>query len=59
VQFKRINAEDSANAALVQKYNIHAYPTLVYVDSSGKVLLNQAGAPMSADDFMRSINSAR
>lgn len=59
VQFHRYNAEDSSNAALVQKYNIHAYPTLVYLDSSGKVLLNRPGAPATSEGFMRSINAAR
>ncbi len=35
VEFKRLNAEDGANAALVQKYKIDAYPTVIYADGGG------------------------
>ncbi len=55
VRFQRYNAEDSSNAALVQKYNVHAYPTIVYLDKSGKVLKNTAGAPNSQGDFEQAI----
>ena len=55
VQFHRYNAEDASNAALVQKYNVHAYPTLVYLDRSGNVLKNSAGAPYTAADFAQTI----
>jgi len=55
VQFHRYNAEDSNNASLVQTYHVKAYPTLVYLDNSGKVLRNSAGCPASTEDFVRSI----
>jgi thiol-disulfide isomerase/thioredoxin len=55
VAFHQYNAEDQSNASLVQKYSVHAYPTLVYLDRSGNVLKNMAGAYNTADDFASSI----
>lgn len=55
ITFKRLDAEDSANADLVEKYGVKAYPTIVKLDSSGKVLSNQAGAPSTAADFENEI----
>jgi len=57
VQFRRYNAEDSSNASLVQKYNVHAYPTLVFLDRGGKVLKNRTGSAWTADDFADEIKS--
>jgi thiol-disulfide isomerase/thioredoxin len=59
VQFQRYNAEDSSNASLVQKYSVHAYPTLVYLDRSGNVLKNMAGCPRTVEDFVSSIQQPR
>lgn len=59
VQFHSYNAEDGSNSALVQKYNVHAYPTLVYLDRSGKVLKNMAGAYNTTTDFANSIRFLR
>jgi thiol-disulfide isomerase/thioredoxin len=59
VQFHRYNAEDSSNASMVQKYSVHAYPTLVYLDKSGNVLHNQAGAYNTSDDFASTIKAGR
>lgn len=55
VQFHQYNAEDAANLTLVQKYAVKAYPTLVYLDKSGKVLKNQAGCPNTVEDFAQQI----
>lgn len=40
----QINAEDKAFAAEVTRYEVTAYPTLVIVDESGKLLGKQVGA---------------
>lgn len=51
ISFEQLDAEDSANEGLVQRYNIKAYPTLVFLDRSGNVLLNKAGAPRDVESF--------
>ncbi|MDZ4836552.1 MAG: thioredoxin family protein [Candidatus Melainabacteria bacterium] len=57
VKLETLNAEDSANAALVAKYQVSAYPTLVYLDANGTVLKNQSGCPADADSFAEEIES--
>jgi thiol-disulfide isomerase/thioredoxin len=57
VQFRRYNAEDSSSASLVQKYGVHAYPTLVFLDRGGKVLKTEAGGYENAEDFAEVIQS--
>lgn len=37
VEFERYDAEAPANKALVEKYKIEAYPTVIFIDKSGKV----------------------
>lgn len=59
ITFKRLNAEDTSNANLVEKYNVKAYPTIVQLDGSGKVLQNEAGAPSTAEDFVQMIQKFR
>ncbi|MBS1955050.1 MAG: thioredoxin family protein [Cyanobacteria bacterium SZAS-4] len=51
ISFVSLDGDDAANAAMKEKYNVSAYPTLVYLDGSGKVLKNEAGAPNSLEDF--------
>ena len=43
VDFKRLNAEDPANADLTKKFTVEAYPTFVFVDTSGNCVFNKAG----------------
>ncbi|CAN5613298.1 hypothetical protein BH11CYA1_BH11CYA1_33530 [soil metagenome] len=43
ISFKRYNAEDPANVALVKQFAVRAYPTIVMIDGKGKVLYNQPG----------------
>ncbi|MDP3507133.1 MAG: thioredoxin family protein [Candidatus Melainabacteria bacterium] len=43
ITFKRYDAEDPANAALVKQFAVRAYPTIVMIDAKGKVLYNEAG----------------
>jgi thiol-disulfide isomerase/thioredoxin len=37
VEFERYDAEAPANKALVEKYKVEAYPTVVFIDKNGKV----------------------
>ncbi len=46
IQFEQLNAEDPENSELKAKYNVKAYPTLIYLDASGTVLRRGEGAPM-------------
>jgi thiol-disulfide isomerase/thioredoxin len=43
VDFKRLNAEDPANADLAKKFTVEAYPTFVFVDTAGNCVFNKAG----------------
>ncbi len=58
VHFEQYNAEDGSNAALVQKYNVSRYPTLVYLDKDGNLLRRVEGCPTTTDGFVRTIVSA-
>ncbi len=55
-EFQSLNAEDPGNSDLVAKYGVHAYPTIIYTDNSGKVLNRIEGAPSSENDFIKDIN---
>ncbi len=46
IQFEQLNAEEPENSELKAKYNVKAYPTLIYLDASGAVLRRGEGAPM-------------
>lgn len=54
VRFQQLDAEDPSNEGLVARYGIKAYPTLVYLDGSGKVIRNESGAPMG-DSFFQEL----
>ncbi|CAN5267283.1 hypothetical protein BH10CYA1_BH10CYA1_36420 [soil metagenome] len=51
ITFVSLDGDNPDNAPMKEKYNVSAYPTLVYLDGSGKVLKNEAGAPNSLEDF--------
>jgi thiol-disulfide isomerase/thioredoxin len=55
IQFVSLDGDNPDNASLKEKYKVHAYPTLVFLDSSGKVLSAEAGAPNSLADFEQTI----
>ncbi len=57
VKLEVVDAEDPANAALVTKYSVNSYPTIVYLDANGVVLRNQSGAgcPTDGDSFIAEI----
>ncbi len=57
VTFKRLDAEQPDNKALVQKYQVAGYPTIVLLDGSGKQIYNQAGS-MIGDEFFNLIAKA-
>lgn len=44
MDFERLNAEKEPNLVLRQKYNIHSFPRLVYLDGSGNLLYNEGRA---------------
>lgn len=44
IEFTRLNVADNANAEMVAKYGVNAYPTTVMIDQAGKAVHNQAGA---------------
>lgn len=51
ISFVSLDGDSPENNALKEKYNVNAYPTLIYLDGSGKVLKNEAGAPPSLEAF--------
>lgn len=55
IQFEEIDFD--TNPELRAKYNVSAIPHLVFLDSTGKVLLSRTGAPRSAESFSRLIQS--
>lgn len=52
--FEHLNAEDPAAWKLVEKYRPKAYPTLVYLDATDRIIENGASAP-SCDEFINHI----
>lgn len=55
IQFVSLDGDSPENGALKEKYNVNAYPTLIYLDAAGKVLKNEAGAPPSLEAFENQI----
>lgn len=55
ISFKRYDAEDPANAALVKQFAVHAYPTIVMIDGKGKVLFNEPGS-LPGDELAQAID---
>jgi hypothetical protein len=56
IQFVKMSMDDGSNASMAAKYNVTAYPTLIYLDAQDKVLDNAMGAPMG-DAFAEKIKS--
>lgn len=57
--FKKLNALDPANQELVKLYQVDSYPRLVYLDATGKVLLNNRRFPGSVGNFELAIRQFR
>lgn len=51
VEFQELDGDDASVKPLMDKYNVHAFPTFVFVDNSGRVLYNNAGAWSTAEGF--------
>lgn len=56
-EFKSIDCEDDSNSSLVEKYDVHSYPQIIFTDNTGRVLKRHKGAYMSTADFVEDINS--
>jgi thioredoxin-related protein len=48
-EFKELNGDDSSNDALMTKYNVRGYPTIIFTDSTQKILMQTGSMP--ADEF--------
>jgi thiol-disulfide isomerase/thioredoxin len=57
-QFERLNAELSPNKALVKKYRVQGYPTILLLDGSGKLVKRIDGAPRSLEEFEQDLFQA-
>lgn len=55
VEFQELDGDDASVKPLMDKYQVHGFPTFVMVDSRGTVLYNEAGAWQSAEDFANQI----
>jgi thiol-disulfide isomerase/thioredoxin len=53
-EFTRVDIDEEDNKALVNKYGITAVPTLVFTDSSGR-LIKKTGAYSSEEEFARDV----
>lgn len=59
IVFKKLDALNPANAELVKLYQVDSYPRLVYLDATGKVLLNNRRFPGSVGNFELAIRQFR
>lgn len=57
VEFERYDAEAPANKALVEKYKVEAYPTVIFIDKNGKVQDIMKGAPRTKDPIVERIDA--
>lgn len=57
VAFERYDAEAPANKALVEKYKVEAYPTVIFIDKNGKVQDILKGAPRTKDPIVERIDA--
>lgn len=57
VEFERYDAEAPANKALVEKYKVEAYPTVVFIDKNGKVSDVMKGCPKTKDPIVERIDT--
>ncbi len=57
VEFERYDAEAPANKALVEKYKVEAYPTVIFIDQNGKVQEVMKGCPKTKDPIVERIDA--
>jgi thioredoxin 1 len=55
VEFVSVNAQEETD--LAAQYGVRQYPTLVLLDSRGKVLSSRAGAPRTVADFEKHLQA--
>jgi thiol-disulfide isomerase/thioredoxin len=55
VEFQQLDVTDPSNGDLVSRYHVRNYPTLVYLDGAGNVLMNRSGAPIGVAAFATSL----
>lgn len=59
VTFRKIMAEEPANAEIVKRFNVTTHPRLIYLDATGKVLQNNRTFPGSVQSLERQIEQFR
>lgn len=57
LNMQRINAESKEGLAMVKRYWVRGYPTILFFDNNGKLLHRIDGAPQSFRDFDSEITS--
>jgi hypothetical protein len=59
IQFTQYDYDDSGSAALKEKYGVRGIPHMVFLDSSGKILYSDSGAPRDQGAFENMIQQFR
>jgi thioredoxin-related protein len=52
-EFKELNGDDTSNADLMAKFGVKGFPTLIFTDSTQKILRQTHG--MAEDEFKATI----
>ncbi len=58
IEFLSLNAEEPRNAAIVRRYNLHGYPTIIFLNAAGRVVDRLEGAPGNLKDLQTVIQRA-
>lgn len=58
IGFQRLNAEVESNKYLVKKYRVRGYPTVLFLDGSGKLIERIDGAPRTLAEFEQTLFQA-
>lgn len=59
LDMQSLDVADSGNASLVSQFQVTQYPTIVFLSSSGSVLFQRAGAPVTVAQFSQLIDQYR
>ncbi|HNB98785.1 MAG TPA: thioredoxin family protein, partial [Leptospiraceae bacterium] len=52
----KLNMEKEEGLSFAEKYNVHAYPTYLFFDSTGKIIHRFQG-PLEVDDFLKEVGN--